>query len=202
MALPEYGRNVQKMVDYAKSIDNDEERNRAGKTIIQIMGNLNPHLRDVGDFKHKLWDHLALIADFDLNIDSPYPKPERSKFNEKPNAVCYCQGNIRYLHYGRIVEQMIETVSKLDEGEDKDYLISLILNQMKKSYITWNRGQVVDEVIISDLKLLSGGKLIAKEGTKLLEVKELAPVQQKKKPLGKQFGKQQNNKKKKGYNKH
>ena len=201
MALPEYGRNVQKMVDYTKSIENDEERNRAGKTIIQIMGNLNPHLRDVGDFKHKLWDHLALIADFELNIDSPYPKPEKSKFFEKPNAVCYCQGHMRYLHYGRIVEQMIETVSAMEDGEDKDYLVSLILNQMKKSYITWNRGQVADEVIISDLRLISGGKLVAREGTRLLEVKELAQPQIKKKPMGKPYGKQMN-KKKKGYNKH
>ncbi|MFN8240817.1 MAG: DUF4290 domain-containing protein [Bacteroidales bacterium] len=206
MALPEYGRNVQKMVDYTKSITDDEERNRAAKTVIQIMGNLNPHLRDVGDFKHKLWDHLALIADFDLDIESPYPKPERSKFNEKPNIVDYTQGNIRYLHYGKIVEQMIATVTVMEEGEDKDYLISLILNQMKKSYITWNRSQVADEVIIADLQVLSRGKLKPKEGIKLLEVKELAQMSQqqqqnKKKLSGKPHNKQQN-KKKKGFNKH
>ena len=159
MALPEYGRNVQKMVDYIKTIEDRDERNRAAKTIIQIMGNLNPHLRDVGDFKHKLWDHLALIAGFELDIDSPYATPEQSKFFEKPNEIPYQQGNIRYLHYGRIIELMIDAASEKEDGEEKEYLTSLILNQMKKSYITWNRGQVADEVIIGDLLLLSGGKL-------------------------------------------
>ena len=107
MALPEYGRNVQKMVDHIKTIEDRDERNRAAKTIIQIMGNLNTHLRDVGDFKHKLWDHLSLIANFELDIDSPYPVPEPSKFVEKPKQVPYRQGEIRYLHYGRIIELMI-----------------------------------------------------------------------------------------------
>lgn len=201
MALPEYGRNVQKMVDHIKTIEDRDERNRAGKTIISIMGNLNPHLRDVGDFKHKLWDHLALIADFELDIDSPYPTPEKEKFEELPNQIPYSQGNIRYLHYGRIVELLIDEVAKKEDGEEKEYLTSLIVNQMKKSYITWNRGQVADEVIFGDLKLLSRGKLKVTDGVKLLEVKELLP-QPKKKPQGKQYGKQQNKytNKKKGYN--
>ena len=201
MALPEYGRNVQKMVDHIKTIQDPVEKNHAARTIIQIMGNLNPHLRDVGDFKHKLWDHLALIADFELEIESPYPTPEKSKFFEKPNAIPYSQGNIRYLHYGRIIELLIDEVSKKDEGEEKEYLTSLILNQMKKSYITWNRGQVADEVIIGDMKLLSGGKLKITEGVRILEIKDLLPPS-KKKPQVKPHGKQQNkySGKKKGYN--
>ena len=202
MRLPEYGRNVQKMVDHIRTIEDRDERNRAAKTIIQIMGNLNPHLRDVGDFKHKLWDHLALIAEFNLDIDSPYPTPEPSKFIEKPNEIPYSQGNIRYLHYGRIVELLIDVVAKKEEGEEKEYLTSLIVNQMKKSYITWNRGQVADEVIFGDLKLLSGGRLKITEGVKLLETKDLLPPV-KKKEKGKQHGKQQNKQqynKKKGYN--
>lgn len=203
MALPEYGRNVQKMVDHIKTIEDRDERNRAAKTIIQIMGNLNPHLRDVGDFKHKLWDHLSLIADFELDIDSPYPVPEQSKFFEKPNEIPYQQGNIRYLHYGRIIELMIDAAGEKADGEEKEYLTSLIVNQMKKSYITWNRGQVADEVIIGDLKLLSGGKLKITEGVKILDAKELIQ-QPKKKPLGKQHGKQQNKpfNKKKNYGRH
>jgi len=203
MALPEYGRNVQKMVDHIKTIEDRDERNRAAKTIIQIMGNLNPHLRDVGDFKHKLWDHLSLIADFELVIDSPYPVPEQSKFFEKPNQIPYQQGNIRYLHYGRIIELMIDAASEKEDGEEKEYLTSLIVNQMKKSYITWNRGQVADEVIIGDLKLLSGGKLKMTDGVKILEAKDLMP-QTKKKPMGKQHGKQQNKQfiKKKNYGRH
>jgi hypothetical protein len=203
MALPEYGRNVQKMVDHIKTIEDRDERNRAAKTIIQIMGNLNTHLRDVGDFKHKLWDHLALIASFELDIDSPYPVPEPAKFIEKPKQVPYRQGEIRYLHYGRIIELMISAAAEMEDGDEKEYLTTLIVNQMKKSYITWNRGQVADEVIIKDMKILSGGKLKMTDGVKILEVRELIP-QVKRKPAGKPHGKQQNKQfsKKKGYSRH
>jgi hypothetical protein len=189
------------MVDHMKTLQDPVERNHAARTVISIMGNLNPHLRDQGDFRHKLWDHLALIADFELDIESPYPTPEKAKFFEKPNQIPYSQGNIRFLHYGRIVELLIDEVSKKEDGEEKEYLTSLIINQMKKSYITWNRGQVPDEVIIGDMILLSGGKLKMTEGVKILEVKELIPPPRKK-PQGKQHGKQQNKNfgKKKGYN--
>lgn len=201
MALPEYGRNVQKMVDHIKTIEDRKERNRAARTIIQIMGNLNPHLRDEGDFKHKLWDHLALIAEFDLDIDSPYPMPEPTRFVEKPRQVPYQQGNIKFLHYGKIIELMIDAAVKLEEGEEKEYMTTLIVNQMKKSYVTWNRSQVSDEVIINDLNYLSGGKLKITEGVKILEIKELMP-QTKKKPQGKTQNKQQGKhyNKKKGHN--
>lgn len=206
MALPEYGRNVQMMVDHLKTIEDREERNRAARTIIQIMGNLNPQLRESGDIKHKLWDHLALMADFELDIDSPYPPPEKEKLIEKPKSVPYKQGDIRYLHYGRIIEMMIDAATKMEDGEAKDYVINLIVNQMKKSYVTWNRGQVSDDVIIGDLKLLSGGKLRVPENIKILEVKDII-VQQtnKKKPQqGKPHGKQQNKQhnKKKVHNRH
>jgi hypothetical protein len=204
MALPEYGRNVQKMVDHIKTIEDRDERNRAAKTIISIMGNLNPQIRDVGDFRHKLWDHLALIANFELDIDSPYPVPEPSKFVEKPKQVPYKQADIRFLHYGRIIELMIESASSMPDGEEKEYFTNLIVNQMKKAYITWNRAQVPDEVIIGDMKLLSKGRLKMTDGVKILEVRELIPAA-KRKPQGKSHNKQQNNKpfiKKKGYIKH
>jgi hypothetical protein len=203
MALPEYGRNIQKMVDHLKTIEVREERSRAARTIIQIMGNINPQIREVGDFKHKLWDHLAIIAGFDLDINSPFPPPEVAKLVEKPKQVPYKQGDIRYLHYGRIIELMIDAASEMEEGEEKEYLTNLIVNQMKKSYITWNRGQVNDEVIIGDMKLLSGGKLKMTEGVKILEVKDLIPPVKKKPQQGKQHGKQQNKQyKKKGHSRH
>lgn len=204
MALPEYGRNVQKMVDHLKTIKDRDERNRAAKTIVQIMGNLNPQIRDVGDFKHKLWDHLAIIADFNLDVDSPYSPPEPARLNEKPKQIPYKQGDIRYLHYGRIIGLMIDAASEMEEGPDKEYLTNLIINQMKKSYLTWNRAQVSDEVIIGDLKLLSGGKLKITDGIKILEVKDLIPPVKKKPQQGKQHGKQQSKQfsKKKGHNRH
>jgi len=191
MALPEYGRNIQKMVDHIKTIRDREERNRAAATVIQIMGNLNPQLRDQGDFRHKLWDHLAIIADFDLDIDAPFTPPEKSVLTEKPNKVAYPEGNIRFLHYGKIIELLIDAAVKMADGEEKDYLISLIAYQMKKSYLTWNRGQVTDELIFSDLRFISGGKLKIPEGLKIPEVKDLATQQKKKQPQ-KQHGKQQN----------
>ncbi len=203
MELPEYGRNVQKMVDHIKTIKDRDERNRAAKTIISIMGNLNPHLRDIVDFKHKLWDHLAIIAEFDLDIDSPYPIPEITKLREKPKEIPYMQGEIRFLHYGRIIELMINAATKLEDGDEKEYLTTLIVNQMKKSYITWNRSQVADEVIINDMRVLSKGKLKMTEGVRILEVRELLP-QPKKKPQGKPQGKHQNKQfnKKKGFSRH
>lgn len=203
MALPEYGRNVQKMVDHIKTIEDRDERNRAAKTIVQIMGNLNPQIRDTGDFKHKLWDHLSIISGFNLDIDSPYQPPEPERLVEKPNQIPYKQGDIRYLHYGRIIEIMIDAASEMKEGEEKEFLTSLIVNQMKKSYVTWNRSQVSDDVIIGDMKLLSGGKLKMTDGVRILEVRELVPPVKKKPQQGKPYGKQQNKyNKKKGHIRH
>ncbi len=111
MSLPEYGRNVLKMIEHIKSIEDAEERNRAARTVIQIMGNLNPNLRDVTDFRHKLWDHLMIIADFDLSVDSPYAPPDRTKLSAKPNRVPYHNGETKYAHYGQIIPSLIEAAA-------------------------------------------------------------------------------------------
>ena len=191
MSLPEYGRNVQKMIEHIKTIKDPEERNRAAKTIIQIMGNLNPNLKDVTDFKHKLWEHLMIIANFDLDVDSPYPAPDIVKMVETPNRVPYHSGEIKYMHYGRIVESLIESASAMEDGDEKDYLTSLILNQMKKDYITWNKGGVSDEVIIRDLTVLSKGELKINENVKILEVKDLMGPQRPKQQGGRFSGRPQ-----------
>ena len=112
LILPEYGRNIQKMISHICTIEDRDERNKAARTIIGIMGNLNPHLRDVGDFKHKLWDHLAIISDFKLDIESPYEIPEPSKFQEKPNKIAYNQNRLKYKHYGKSVELMIGSANE------------------------------------------------------------------------------------------
>jgi hypothetical protein len=185
LILPEYGRNIQKMVNYVKSIEDREERNKAAKTVIAVMGNLNPHLRDVNDFKHKLWDHLAIIADFDLDIDSPYDWPEKAALEQKPNKVPYNQHSIRYKHYGRSIVLMIEKAVELEEGEEKTDLIRMIAYHMKKSYLTWNREAVSDEEILTDLKTLSAGRIEVKEDLKLPETKEILAKGRKKKGGGK-----------------
>lgn len=171
--LPEYGRNIQKMVDYLKTIEDRDERNKAARTVIAVMGNLNPHLRDVNDFKHKLWDHLALISDFDLDIDSPYDWPERESLQSKPVRVPYHQHRISKKHYGRSIVLMIEKAVSLEPGEEKDDLVKMIAYHMKKSYLTWNREAVSDEEIFADMKTLSGGVLVVDPNLKLPETREI-----------------------------
>lgn len=185
MNLPEYGRNIQKMVEYTAQIEDREERNKAARAIIAIMGNLNPHLRDVSDFKHKLWDHLFIISDFKLDIDSPYEKPTPEILFEKPKPVPYSEYDIQYKHYGKIIELLIKEASKFEEGQEKQVLIKLIANHMKKCYLTWNREVVSDEIIFEDLKKLSGGTLEVSEDLKLSESRDILIKNKKKRPLKK-----------------
>lgn len=185
LVLPEYGRHIQKMVDHAKTIKDTEERNKAAKTIISIMGNMNPHLRDISDFKHKLWDHLALMSDFEMNIDSPYEMPARETLTAKPKKIQYMSGKIRFLHYGRIIQNMIDAAVEMEEGSEKERLTMLIANHMKKSFLTWNRNQVTDEIIFSDIRQLSGGKISIQPDVKLTETKEILAKSKKKRPTKK-----------------
>lgn len=181
LVIPEYGRNVHKMVEHAMQIKDRNLRNQAAKTIINIMGNMNPHLRDVSDFKHKLWDHLAIISNFQLDIDSPYDKPEISKLKEKPKRVQYPQNRIRFKHYGKALELFIEKACSMKDGKEKDELTGLIANHMKKSYLTWNREMVSDLQIISDLDELSGGRLKISDEHKFTETKDILAKNRKKK---------------------
>src|SRR4030042_619449 len=190
LVLPEYGRNVQMMVDRATSIQNRDERNKMAKIIIGVMGNMNPHLRDINDFKHKLWDHLALMSDFKLDIDYPYDVPRAEEFVEKPRIVPYNTNQIRFRHYGKIIERLIEEAIKLPEGDEKESLIKLIANQMKKSYLAWNRDSVTDAIIGADLEELSGKKIRLKEGVKLSDQKDFQ--KQKKKFIPRNDKKQRN----------
>jgi hypothetical protein len=172
LILPEYGRNIQKMVEYIMTVEDKEERNRLAHAVIIIMGNMNPHLRDINDFKHKLWDHLAIMSSFQLDIDYPYEIPKAEEFLEKPRRVKYNFNDIKYRHYGRIIEMMIEEAIKFPEGEEKEELTRLIANHMKKSYMTWNRDSVTDEIIFQDLYEISGRRLAVKEGLKLSDQKD------------------------------
>lgn len=159
LIIPEYGRNVQQMVKHAVSIPDREERNKCARAIITIMGQLFPHLRDVDDFRHKLWDHLFVMSEFKLDVDAPYPVPTPDTFNAKPRRVKYPQSNIRYGHYGKTVEDLIaKAVETTDEQERKEFTLA-IANLMKRNFITWSQGSVKDEVILADLKSLSKGKL-------------------------------------------
>lgn len=159
LVLPEYGRHIHQMVDYAMTIENREERTRAADAIVTVMGNLFPHLRDVSDFKHKLWDHLAIMSDFQLDIDFPYALPEKENFDSKPNQVPYSENKMTYRHYGRLIEEMIGKAIEMEEGELRDHLITLLANHMRKSLFNWNKDYATDERIQNDIATLSKGEL-------------------------------------------
>ena len=185
LLLPEYGRNIQKMVDYLLTIEDREERTRAAKTVIDVMGNLYPHLRDVPDFRHKLWDHLAIMSEFKLDIDTPYPLPSLSKLQEKPERLPYSSNHIKYKHYGKLVEKLIDKIKELEDPEQKRALIVLTANHMKKSFLTWNKDSVEDEQIYNDINTLCGCTVILPEGMTLSNPKDLL---QKKTILGSNSG--------------
>ena len=174
LALPEYGRNIQNMVDYCLTIEDREERNRCANAIINTMGNLFPHLRDVNDFKHILWDHLAIMADFKLDVDYPYSIIEKENLNKRPPRLAYSNSKITYRHYGQALQQMIQKANELEEGEEKDALIKMLANHMKRSFIVWNKDSVDDRKILTDLGELSGGRiLLSEESYKLVENKDI-----------------------------
>ncbi|MCH1437453.1 DUF4290 domain-containing protein [Flavobacteriales bacterium] len=173
LIIPEYGRNVQKMVHSIIDIESKEKRNHQAKSIIEVMGNLNPHLRDVPDFKHKLWDHLFIMSEFNLDVDSPYEKPSKESFEEKPEPLKYSDNNIKLRHYGKILPLIIKRTIDLEEGEYKDLLVHTIANHMKKCYLTWNKSTVEDEVILKHLSQMSGDQLKMKEGFKLSSFSEV-----------------------------
>ncbi|MBR1718831.1 MAG: DUF4290 domain-containing protein [Phocaeicola sp.] len=177
LPLPQYGRSVQNMVDYCLTIEDREERQRCATTIINIMGGMFPRLRDSEDFKHKLWDHLAIMSDFKLDIDYPYEIVKAEDLNIKPDPIPYSQGNIRYRYYGRILEMMICRAAEYPEGEEKKQLIKLIANYMKRCYSTWNKDNVENQKIIDDLKEYSHGAIeLTKEE---MEAFEAQPTQRK-----------------------
>lgn len=176
LPLPEYGRSVQNMVDHALTIEDREERQRCANTIVNIMGGMFPHLRDVADFKHKLWDHLAIMADFKLDIDYPVDIVKKESLEIKPKRIPYSQHDIRVRHYGRFVQDMIKLAVDYQEGEERNQLLKMIANHMKKDYLNWNKDGVEDQKILDDLYELSGGKIrLSAEELRLTEQRTFIP---------------------------
>lgn len=163
LIIPEYGRHMQKMVEHAVSLESKEERNKIAKSIIAVMGNLNPHLRDVPDFQHKLWDQLFIISDFKLDADSPFPKPSREELLERPEPLDYPQNHPKYRFYGNNIKKMIDVACSWEDGDKKDGLVLTIANHMKKCFLNWNKDTVEDDVIFDHLFELSAGKLNLKD---------------------------------------
>ena len=188
LVLPEYGRNVQQMVDHCLTIEDREERTRCAPPIINIMGNLFPHLRDIDDFKHKLWDNLAIMSDFKLDIDYPCEIIRKENLDTLPERVPYSTYNIRYRHYGKLTEQMMQKAQMMSESEEREVLVNMLANYMKRSYLTWNKDNVEDEKIWQDVRDYTHGTIHI--NTPLMRAKEL-------KENNAQPQQKQNNKKKK-----
>ena len=176
LPLPEYGRSVQNMVDHALTIEDRAERQRCANTIVNIMGGMFPHLRDVADFKQKLWDHLAIMADFKLDIDYPVEIVKKESLEIKPQRIPYSQHDIRFRHYGRFVQDMIKLAVDFQEGEERNQLIRMIANHMKRDYLNWNKDGLENQKILDDLCELSGGKIkLSAEDLRLTEQRTFIP---------------------------
>ncbi|HLN72321.1 MAG: DUF4290 domain-containing protein [Methylococcaceae bacterium] len=180
LPLPEYGRNLQNMVNHIMTIEDRNERNRAARTIIDIMGNMYPYLRDINDFKHKLWDHLAIMTNFKLDIDYPYTPPVPELFNTAPEKIPYSVNKIKYRHYGKTIEFLLDKAAVHEDEKERELLIKLIANHMKKSYIMWNKDSVTDDKILEDIEELSNGKIKCSE-MQLADTKDIL-FRNKKKP--------------------
>ena len=159
ISQPEFGRNIQRMIEKAIAEPNRDTRNKMAMAIIEIMGQLNPQLRDVADFKHKLWDNLFIISDFKLDVDCPYPIPDAAILETKPEKVNYPARNIKYRHYGKTIENLIAKARLMKDGEEKTIFVEMIANMMKRSYLAWNRDSVTDDVIFEQLASMSGNEL-------------------------------------------
>jgi Domain of unknown function (DUF4290) len=168
LILPEYGRNVQNMIAHAMKIEDRDERNRAAQAIIEVMGQLNPHLRDVDDFRHKLWTHLFVMSDFQLDVDSPYDKPVREVLDEKPQLMEYPKSSIRYGHYGQYTQRILETSRGVTDEKEREYLKTSMANFMKKQFLAHNNDAVENHVIAQQLKELSKGDLILENPDELM----------------------------------
>lgn len=168
LIIPEYGRHLQKMINHAKTRETKEERNKLANAIISVMGNLQPHLRDVADFQHKLWDQLFIMADFELDADSPYPKPSQEVLAEKPEPLEYPQNFPKYRFYGNNIKTMIDVAVTWEKGEMRDALEYTIANHMKKCFLNWNKDTVEDAVIFDHLFELSNGEINLKNSSEEL----------------------------------
>jgi hypothetical protein len=173
LILPEYGRYIHEWIWHCCEIEDRNERNICARAIIEVMGNMNTQLRDSQDYHHKLWDHLFIMAENKLDIDSPYPKPDLNVNYTPPDNIHYPSKDIKFRPYGKTIEKIIEKAKNLPEGDEKNELIRQIANHLKKSYMNWNKEQIGDEVVFQHLNVLSKGELKVSDGLTLSTHEEL-----------------------------
>lgn len=173
LKISDYGRNVVKMIDYVKQVDDRNERTRMANVIMDVMAHLNPKIKERTDYRHILWDHLMMMADYDLDVDSPYPVNREETENFHPQRLGYSDNTIRYRHYGRTLEDMVKKVAQMPEGEERDLLTSQIAHTMKRQYLQWNRDTVDDQLIAEQLLELSDQRLRLPEGFRFHDSKDI-----------------------------
>ena len=188
LVIPEYGRNVQKMIEYAMTIEDKEKRNKHAKLIVSVMGQMNPQFRDSIDNRHKLWDHMIIISDFKFDVDSPFPYPSKDILYAKPDKLPYKNNDIPFRQYGINLNLIIEKAIEYEDGPEKDALVKTIANHLKKSYLNWNRDSVNDELITKHLDVLSKGKLKLSDETTLNTTGDILARNRKKKFTRKREG--------------
>lgn len=180
LIIPEYGRHVQLMINQILETQDREERNKMARAVIGIMGNMNPHLRDVPDFQHKLWDQLFIMSNFQLDVDSPFEKPQQEVLEQKPDRLAYPQRNPKYRFYGNNIKSMIDVAMNWEDGDLKNALVYNIANHMKKCFLNWNKDTVQDEVIFNHLLQLSDNKLkVREEDLPLTDASEFLKIRSK-----------------------
>ena len=176
LPLPEYGRSVQNMVDHALTIEDREERQRCANTIVKIMGGMFPYLRDESDNNQKLWDHLAIMSDFKLDIDYPVEVVKKESLEVKPEHIAYPKHTYRFRHYGQYVQSLVKKAAEYEDGEEKNQLINLIANQMRKDYQNWNKDSIDVQKIVDDFSTLTDGVLkVNPENIHLVEQRSFMP---------------------------
>lgn len=163
LMMPEYGRHVQEMINYVKNLPDKEKRNEQIQAVVAVMGTLNPQLRDINDFKHKLWDHVQIISDFQIDIDSPYPTPTKETLHTRPDPIPLQKTPIKAAHYGRNIQNMIEVIAAREDDEVKTYMIKTLASYMKQQYLIWNKDSVSEETIFKDIYRLSDGRITVPE---------------------------------------
>ena len=192
LIIPEYGRHIQKMINHCVALEDKEERNKMAKAIITVMGNLQPHLRDVPDFKHKLWDQMYIMSNFKLEVDSKYKVPSKEELQQKPEALNYPKSASKYRFYGNNIQIMIDTALSWEEGELKEALVYTIANHMKKCFLNWNKDTVDDAIIFNHLVELSDGKLDLRNSDEVLS--QSSSLLKKRNSQGQNHSKNNNNK--------
>lgn len=193
IVISEYGRNIQMMIRHLMEIENRRQRTEAAYFVVSVMAQMNPQVKESNDYNHKLWDHLHIIANYELDVDSPYPKPTPEMQKKRPDHIGYQKNSIRYGHYGQYIYDIVKKVKEMEDGPKKKAILVNIANQMKRDYLNWNRDTVNDLLILDDLYKISDGEITLPIDTKLTPTNEiLGKVPQQQQPQKKKGGKKKN----------